>query len=168
MTEASSSTPPVPVEKTEAEMVIDLLRTFQADLKTAQAENKALRDEINLLNTKVNQEIPSQLDAAFKEIQGNFVALTNALKNLSSYPQTTTVAAAAAEAKEDDSVGGVIKGIVKKIFESEGASSGTLSDFDKEILKTSKQIQLMSLRHMLKQTAKTAGVELSEHIVVNP
>ena len=158
-------------EKSEAEVVLDLLRTFQSDLKTANEKNQALEQEIRLLNDKVNKELPAQLDRAFKDISDNFNAITRGLEAIPR-AQQTGVAAAAAQEKSGNS------GVIEKVFDTilkainggnvGGGPAGTLSDFDKEILKTSKQIQLLSLRDMLKKTAKSAGIELAEHVTVNP
>lgn len=152
-----------PRPQTEGEMVIDLLKQFQKDLKAAKAENEALRAQLAVLDLKVNKELPAQLDAAFKEISSNFQIIT---KGIEAIPraQQSTVAAAAAQEKD----GGPVEKILNVVFKrlEGGETGGTLSDFDKEILKTSKQIQLLSLRDMLKKTAKSAGIELAQHVVV--
>jgi len=155
-----------PRRQTEGEMVIDLLKQFQQDLAVAKAENDALRAEINLLNVKVNKEMPAQLDAAFREISQNFQAIT---KGIEAIPRTqqSTVAAAAAQQKDGGPVEKILNTVLKRLEGGETGTPGSLSDFDKEILKTSKQIQLLSLRDMLKKTAKSAGIELSDHVVVS-
>ena len=161
--EAIEPEPPRP--QTEGEMVIELLRSFQQDLKAMQEQYKLLQAQISNLDTKVNKEMPQQLDAAFGQVRDNFVAIA---KSIETMHQPQTALAAASQNKEGGGVMDMIGGIVKQVMGEETGSSGTLSDFDKEILKTSKQIQLLSLRDMLKKTAKSAGVELSDHIVVNP
>lgn len=154
-------------QQTEGEMVIELLKTFQADLKTTKEENQALRDEIKLLNDKVNKELPAQLDRAFKDIGDNFTAITNGIAAIPR-PQQIGVAAAAAQ-KEGGGIGGIVERIIGAVEKGmTGGESGTLSDFDKEILKTSKQIQMITLKDVLKRTSKAAGIELAEHVVVNP
>jgi hypothetical protein len=152
-------------EKTEAEQVIELLQMFQAELAEEKKKNQALETQLALLNDRVNKELPAQLDHAFKDIQENFTMIT---KGIEAIPKQTTVAAAA---KEGQQGGGIMDTIGKVIDRAvSGATNpvaaGGLSDFDKEILKTSKQIQLLSLRDTLKKVAKNAGVELAEHIVV--
>lgn len=154
-----------PRPQTEGEMVIGLLKQFQADLKAAKLENEALRAQLALLDTKVNKELPAQLDAAFREISGNFQAITKGIEAIPRAQQSTVVAAAAQE-KDGGPVAQILNTVLKRLEGGETGTPGTLSDFDKEILKTSKQIQLLSLRDMLKKTARAAGIELSDHIVV--
>ena len=155
-----------PRPQTEGEMVIDLLKQFQKDLAAAKLENEALRAQLALLDTKVNKELPAQLDAAFREISQNFQAIT---KGIEAIPRTqqSTVAAAAAQQKDGGPVEKILDTVLKRLEGGETGTPGSLSDFDKEILKTSKQIQLLSLRDMLKKTAKSAGIELSDHVVVS-
>lgn len=154
-----------PRPQTEGEMVIDLLKQFQKDLKAAKTENEALRAQLAVLDLKVNKELPAQLDAAFKEISSNFQIIT---KGIEAIPraQQSTVAAAAAQEKDGGPVEKILNVVLKKLEGGESGTPGSLSDFDKEILKTSKQIQLLSLRDMLKKTAKSAGIELAEHVIV--
>lgn len=156
---------PEPHVETEGEMVIGLLKQFQADLKASKAENEALRAQLELLDAKVNKELPAQLDAAFKEISSNFQIITKGIEAIP-HAQQSTVAAAAAQEKDGGPVEKILNAVLKRLDVGETGTPGSLSDFDKEILKTSKQIQLLSLRDMLKKTAKSAGIDLSEHIVV--
>lgn len=169
MSKTTEEQTPIPEhQQTEGEMVIELLKTFQSDLKIANEKNQALEAEIKLLNVKVNQELPAQLDRAFKDIGDNFNAITRGIEAIPRAQQSTVAAAAAQKDGEGGTIERIFNVILKKIGGEESPGSGTLSDFDKEILKTSKQIQLLSLRDMLKKTAKSAGIELAEHVVVNP
>jgi hypothetical protein len=145
--------------------MLDLLKTFQQELI-------AMRQQITTLDVKVNKEMPAQLDQAFKEIQQNFLAITKGFEAINARTTTTGTVAAAAQTPQGSGFQGIVENIAKAIGKAiEGGSSGSagaLSDFDKEILKTSKAIQLLTLKDTLKRVAKSAGVELAEHIVVSP
>jgi hypothetical protein len=153
--------PLVETPKTEGEMVLEYIDKLHKELES-------LQQRYDLLDSKVNKELPAQLDQAFKDIQQNFVMVTKGIEAIGK--QTPAVTAAAAQGQPSSGgIQGIIDNIINRVTQAPtGGGVGGLSDFDKEILKTSKQIQLISLRDVLKKTAKQAGVELAEHMIVNP
>jgi hypothetical protein len=163
MAENPQETGIVQAGPTEGEMVLNLLRDFKRQLDD-------MKEQVSFLDIKINKETPAQLDTAFNEIKANFSAIGRALEMINTrIPQQTGVAAAAAQGQQGGPVEQIINTILKRISgEGTPAGAGTLSDFDKEILKTSKQIQLLSLRDILKKTAHQVGVEIADHVVVGP
>jgi hypothetical protein len=163
MTEENSPVHEIPSrQKTEGELVLEYIDKLHKELETLQQRN-------DLLEAKINKELPAQLDRAFGDIQNNFTAITKALEAIGS--RSPTVAAAAAQGQQSGgSIMGVIENIIKRVTETpSGGVIGGLSELDKETLKLTKQIQIISLRDVLKKTAKAAGVELPiDHMVINP
>jgi hypothetical protein len=167
---SKTSTEEATTQKTEAEMIIETLQTFQETIKSLQAQNMALASKVELLDARVNRELPAQLDGAFKDIQQNFTSITTVLKEMrggQGAPQTS-LATATAEGGQNKSPFQTILETVSKVIEKVniGGGGGSLNDMDKQILQNSKQIQLLTLKTAYKQMAKSAGVEIADHIVV--
>lgn len=145
--------------KTEGQMVIDTLKLFQEEVSM-------LKKQIATLDVRVNKELPAQLDAAFNEITSNFKVIGENLRRLGTPATTSPLTAAAGQGQQQGGFMGFIQDIFKNITGGGSAPAGGLSDMDKEILRTTKQIQMIALKDVLKKTAKNAGVEIVDHIVL--
>jgi hypothetical protein len=164
MTEEAESTAPV---STEAQQVLDLLRDFQKEIN-------AMHSKLELLDTKVNKEMPSFIDAALTELKQNDNGLLQAIQTLNARitnPAQTTVGAAA----QGQSQGGV-RGILDQVMNAiakrvEGGASasveGGLTSMQKEILHTSERIELEIVKSTLRKVQKEAGISVVEHVVVS-
>lgn len=141
-------------------MVLELLATFQKQIETMQSQYKTLE-------IRVNKELPNQLDAAFKEIRENFGLITRSMEAVAGRSTQPQLAAAAAP-QGGSGFTGIFDNIGKAIGKAleGGGSGGSLTDMDKEILRTSKQIQLLTLKSAFKKVAESAGVPVVDHIIV--
>ena len=172
LTLPETTEPPVR-EKSEGEMVIELLQTFQAELKAAKEDNQIMRTEIKVLNDRVNKELYPWLDQTFKDIQGNFGMVTKALEAVAAKTgtQTSGVAAAAAQGSQGSGgIQGLIEGIIKRIVESPSTSSQVpeITQMDRDISMMGRQLIKMTYQKALKDFGKSAGIEVAEHVVVSP
>jgi DNA repair exonuclease SbcCD ATPase subunit len=156
----------VPVSS-EAQQVLDLLRDFQKEINL-------MHSKLEELDTRVNKEMPSQIDAALNELKQNDMGLVSALQKINARlgGQTSSTVEKAAEQNQPQGAGGMVQQIINTIFKriegGGGTVSGGLSEFDKEILKTSKQIQLVTLKDTLKRVYQGAGLTPPvEHMVLN-
>lgn len=155
------------VQLDQTKMIFDALKLFQEELKIMHAKNEALETAITSLNTKVNTELPAYIEGAFKEIQQNFGVIGNAIRQLNEKISNPLVTTGPQPQQKQGGMMGLFENILEKInLSGAGATGGGLTDMDKQILQASKQIQLLNLKDVLKKTAKSAGVELADHIVV--
>jgi len=165
MSEETTPVHPIPSrEKTDGEMVLDYIKTLHTELEN-------LQERYDLLDAKVNKELPAQLDQAFKDIQQNFQMISKGVEAIAQQRQNTPLATAAGQPQSGGTVQQIFDSILKTIDKVTGSGTqlggSNLSDFDKEILKLTKQIQMISLKDVLKKTAKSAGVEVADHIVIS-
>lgn len=151
--------------KTEGEMVLETLALFQKQLGMMEDRYKIVEQNMNALNERVNKELPAQLDSAFAEIRQSFALIGQKLNTGS---PNSALATATGQGQQQNGFMGIIENVLKQIG---GAASGPatpqLSEMDKEILKTTKQIQMISLKDVLKKTASSAGVQLVDHVVLS-
>lgn len=186
--EQKTETAPATAPETPKEPEIDLLQQFltgfskEISNRIGEMEKnygeiiKQQQEQINALTKIVKEELPQKFSA---EIEGLANETKNALvavvKRVPKQDEWIAPNQAAVKPTEDTGIIGLINNGLKFIDKLTGSGNagggGVLNDFDKEILKTSKQIQLLSLRSMLKLSASQQGValpEVAEHISVVP
>jgi hypothetical protein len=151
-------------EKSEAEIILEMLKRFQED-------NQALKQKVELLEAQ-GKEKDAELDKAFTEIKQNEGALVKGIEAIAAKMQPSQVQAAATEGSGGG--GGMFDNIMKMIDKALGGIGGggqgsTVDPYRMEMVKTLDKIQLMYAKKFAADTAKAFGVPLeAEHIVVNP
>lgn len=151
--------------KTEGEMVLETLSLFQKQLGMMEERNRILEQTVNALNERVNKELPAQLDSAFAEIRQSFVLIG---QKLNTGNPNSPLATATGQPQQQNGFMSLIENVLKQISgATTGQATPQLSEMDKEILKTTKQIQMISLKDVLKKTANSAGVSLVDHVVLS-
>jgi hypothetical protein len=156
--------------KSEGQMVLETLAMFQEQMHAMDERYKRMETVVQALNDRVNKEFPAQLDAAFNEIRQNFVQVGNSLRILQGQQPNSALANATATGgqQQKNPIGEFMQELMKGITGSgKEAAAGGLTDMDKQILQASKQIQLLNLKDVLKKTARSAGVDLTEHMVLS-
>lgn len=180
-TDATKPTPPVITPKTLEELQKEeeatILKQLEAEAKTEAAEaNKNIlqelaeafknqQEQLNALR-KDNEALVKRLDVTFQDIQNGFVKVAEAMR-----AQPTHALSVGQQAQPEE--GGVM-GIINKIAGAVEKAvttpeTGSMSEMDREILRMSKQFQVMQWKSMLKTVASKTGMPVpEEHVVVSP
>jgi hypothetical protein len=167
MTERKETLEPQQQEKSEAEIILEMLKRFQED-------NQALKQKVELLEAQ-GKEKDAELDKAFTEIKQNEGALVKGIEAIAAKMQPSQVQTAAGAQGSTGGGGGMFENIMKIIDRALGGIGGgegasIASDpYRIEMVKTLDKIQLMYARKFAADTAKAFGVvPEAEHIVVQP
>jgi len=164
MTEITALQPQV----NEAEQLLkQLLTEFTNKINQQQ-------DQINSLNQKITslsnlpQEIDTKLGELANETKDAFGQIATIIQQLKT--ETSQNSQISQQPPQESGLMGIIKSIMGALEKTQiNPEAGGLSEFDKEIMRTSKQIQLYSLKDALKRVTKASGIDFPpEHIIVEP
>ena len=148
------------LEQTLLERVLEEFKKQGEALQQVLTENQLIKQELS--KTKVD------LAALAEGSEKTFDKIGNILSNMQKERITDVNSPATPPQQQGGGLAGIVQGIVEalqKAASSPAANAiGTLSEMDHEILKTSKSIQMLSLKNTFKMVAKQAGVTLPEEI----
>lgn len=153
------STPePTPPQSDE----VSLLQQLIDELKATRTENQKLQEEVNALKKTVTEDLPQGINNIVEGTKQAFEKVAASISQIKSQQEATP--AAQQQQPQGGLVNQILEGITKALstIGSNPATAAGLSDMDMEILKTSKAIQMLSLKNTFKMVAKQAGVSLPE------